>query len=404
MKKIKKLLLSIENTERDLLLLLTIGGLYALGIFLSNTFVNIYLWRQTNDYMTIATYNLAIFTFQAVTFILAGKLAKKIDRVIVLRLGVVFLSFFFITVLILSERAAHYNIMLGSLLGVGYGFYWLAFNVLTFEITEPDTRDFFNGFIGVLESLGGMIAPILAGAIIAKLQTNIGYLTVFSISLTLFILAIVFSMLLKRRKATGKYMLKEVWKEIKHNRNWKNIVFANFFMGMREGVFVFVITIWIFVATNSELALGMFHLVLNIMSLIAYLLLSKYLRYHHRLQALFIGSILISFSIFILMNELSFLMFVFYAIIIGTAFPLLNVPFSSLTYDVIGKSKNINDWRIEYIVVFELFINFGRMLSIVVLITMYVMFSEEIIMWILVVFSQAYIGLYLLMRKVITIS
>ncbi len=404
MKKIKKLLLSIENTERDLLLLLTIGGLYALGIFLSNTFVNIYLWRQTNDYMTIATYNLAIFTFQAVTFILAGKLAKKIDRVIVLRLGVVFLSLFFITVLILSERAAHYNIMLGSLLGVGYGFYWLAFNVLTFEITEPDTRDFFNGFIGVLESLGGMIAPILAGAIIAKLQTNIGYLTVFSISLTLFILAIVFSMLLKRRKATGKYMLKEVWKEIKHNRNWKNIVFANFFMGMREGVFVFVITIWIFVATNSELALGMFHLVLNIMSLIAYLLLSKYLRYHHRLQALFIGSILISFSIFILMNELSFLMFVFYAIIIGTAFPLLNVPFSSLTYDVIGKSKNINDWRIEYIVVFELFINFGRMLSIVVLITMYVMFSEEIIMWILVVFSQAYIGLYLLMRKVITIS
>lgn len=404
MKKIKKLLLSIENTERDLLLLLTIGGLYALGIFLSNTFVNIYLWRQTNDYMTIATYNLAIFTFQAVTFILAGKLAKKIDRVIVLRLGVVFLSLFFITVLILSERAAHYNIMLGSLLGVGYGFYWLAFNVLTFEITEPDTRDFFNGFIGVLESLGGMIAPILAGAIIAKLQTNIGYLTVFSISLTLFILAIIFSMLLKRRKATGKYMLKEVWKEIKHNRNWKNIVFANFFMGMREGVFVFVITIWIFVATNSELALGMFHLVLNIMSLIAYLLLSKYLRYHHRLQALFIGSILISFSIFILMNELSFLTFVFYAIIIGTAFPLLNVPFSSLTYDVIGKSKNINDWRIEYIVVFELFINFGRMLSIVVLITMYVMFGEEIIMWILVVFSQAYIGLYLLMRKVITIS
>lgn len=404
MKKIKKILLSIENTERDLLLLLTIGGLYALGIFLSNTFVNVYLWRQTNDYMTIATYNLAIFTFQALTFILAGKLAKKIDRVIVLRLGVLFLSLFFITVLILSEQAAYYNIMLGSLLGVGYGFYWLAFNVLTFEITEPDTRDFFNGFIGVLESLGGMIAPILAGAIIAKLQTNIGYLTVFSISLTLFILAIVFSMLLKGRKATGKYMLKEVWKEIKYNRDWKNIVFANFFLGMREGIFVFVITIWIFLVTNSELALGMFHLVLNIMSLIVYLLLSKYLRYHHRLRAMFIGSFLISFSIFILVYDLHYLTFLLYAIIIGSAFPLLNVPFSSLTYDVIGKSHNITAWRIEYIVVFELFINIGRILSIIVLITMYVFFGETIIMWVLVVFSQAYICLYILMRKIKTIS
>ena len=31
-----------ENVNRDLILLLTIGGLYSLGIFLSNTFVNVF--------------------------------------------------------------------------------------------------------------------------------------------------------------------------------------------------------------------------------------------------------------------------------------------------------------------------------------------------------------------------
>src|SRR5690625_509154 len=123
--------------DRDLTLLILIGGLYALGIFLSNTFVNVYLWRQTNDYLTIATYNLAVFVFQPLTFIVAGKLAKKIDRVIVLRLGVTFLSLFFLTVLFLGQQAAYFNILLGCLLGVGYGFYWLAFNVLTFEIKVP---------------------------------------------------------------------------------------------------------------------------------------------------------------------------------------------------------------------------------------------------------------------------
>src|SRR5690625_4812141 len=234
-----------ESMNRDLFILLIIGGLYSLGIFLSNTFVNVYLWRQTNDFITIAMYNLAIFIFQPITFIVAGKLAKKVDRIIVLRLGVTFLSIFFLTVLIIGERAAVFNFLLGCLLGVGYGFYWLAFNVLTFEITEPETRDFFNGFLAGLESLGGMIGPVLAGIIITRLATDVGYTTVFSISLGLFVLAVVCSFFFKRRKAEGKYGLLTVIREVKTNKNWKNVIIANLFQGMREGLFVFVVTIWV---------------------------------------------------------------------------------------------------------------------------------------------------------------
>src|SRR5690625_2170255 len=111
----KTLKFAIKNTQvnRDLIFLLIIGGLYSLGIFLSNTFVNVYLWKQQGDYVTIAIYNLGIFIFQPITFILAGKIAKKIDRVIVLRLGVTFLSLFFLSVLIIGDQATKYNFMLG---------------------------------------------------------------------------------------------------------------------------------------------------------------------------------------------------------------------------------------------------------------------------------------------------
>lgn len=107
----KKFQLSKINIEHDLLFLLIIGGLYALGIFLSNTFVNVYLWKQSGEFHTIAIYNLAIYIAQPLTFILAGKLAKKIDRIIVLRLGVIFLSLFFLCVLIVGEKVATYNFM-----------------------------------------------------------------------------------------------------------------------------------------------------------------------------------------------------------------------------------------------------------------------------------------------------
>lgn len=183
----------IKQKNFDLVLLLIIGGFYSLGMFLSNTFVNIYLWRQSHDLMIISIYNISIYIFQLITFILAGRIAKNIDRIVVLRMGVIILSLFFLTVLILGTSAAKYYILLGSILGVGYGFYWLAFNVLTFEITEPETRDFFNGFLGVLQSVAGMIGPLLAGFIIAKMAANTGYTIIFLSSFILFIGAIVLS-------------------------------------------------------------------------------------------------------------------------------------------------------------------------------------------------------------------
>src|SRR5690625_2540101 len=347
----------IQNNQainKDLTLLLTIGGLYSLGIFLSNTFVNVYLWRQSNDFITIALYNLAIFVFQPITFIVAGKLAKKIDRIIVLRLGVTFLSVFFLTVLIIGKNAATFNILLGCLLGVGYGFYWLAFNVLTFEITEPETRDFFNGFMGGLESLGGMVGPLLAGIIISKMTTNIGYMTVFSISLGLFVLAVVSSFFLKRRKASGKYELKKVFQRFLPDANWRNVLLANLCQGLREGIFVFIITIWVFIITNSEFAVGIFNLVFCGVSFVFYMIVSKIIYPKIRKRAILMGSIIISLSVYILVFHFSIVTALLYALVIGVAYPIINVPLSSSAFDVIGNSINAKELRIEYVVTLEL--------------------------------------------------
>ncbi|MCY7457952.1 MFS transporter, partial [Bacillus safensis] len=79
MSRLKKMFGDMDVTK-DLLLLLTIGGLYALAIALSNTFVNVYLWKQSGKFTDLAIYNLAIVVLQPITFLFAGRLAKKIDR------------------------------------------------------------------------------------------------------------------------------------------------------------------------------------------------------------------------------------------------------------------------------------------------------------------------------------
>jgi MFS transporter, YQGE family, putative transporter len=400
MSKVKKLLGDIELTK-DLTLLLIIGGLYSLSIALSNTFVNIYLWKQSGELSDLGLYNLSIVIAQPLTFILAGRWAKKVDRVIVLRIGVIFLALFYVTVLLVGTKASDYLLLLGVLLGIGYGFYWLAYNVLTFEITEPETRDFFNGFLGILTSVGGMIGPIAAGFIISRLEEFTGYTVVFGISLGLFSVAVFMSFFLKRRPAHGRYWFQRILTERKHDKNWRMITNAHFFQGLREGVFVFIVSVFVFIATDSEMALGTFGLINSGIAFVAYFLASRMLKKEFRKRAILIGGLMLYVAIFLIVFEPTYYRLLLYAALIAVAYPLLLVPYMSMTYDVIGRGWKAAEMRIEYIVVREIFLNLGRIVSILMFLGAITLFNEEkSIPVILVILGSGHAFIYLFIRQV----
>ncbi|MEH7111934.1 MFS transporter [Neobacillus niacini] len=395
-----KLLGEVQLTK-DLSLLLIIGGLYSLSVALSNTFVNIYLWKQTGEYSDLALYNLSIVILQPLTFILAGRWAKKVDRVKVLRIGVSFLAVFYLMVLITGKNASTYLLLLGSLLGIGYGFYWLAYNVLTFEITEPETRDFFNGFLGILGSIGGMIGPIAAGFIITRFEKFTGYSIVFGISLALFALAVFLSFSLKPRPANGKYCFKRILDERKHNENWRLITNAHFFQGLREGTFIFIISVFVYLSTGSELALGTFGLINSGISFIAYYAASRLIKKNKRKKAILLGGIILYLAVLLIVWDINYIKLLIYAAMIAVAYPILLVPYMSTTYDIIGTAWKAAEMRIEYIVVREIYINMGRIVSILSFLAAVTWFDEKQSIPILLLFLGAgHSFIYFFIRKV----
>lgn len=376
MSKLQKVIGDVD-INKELVLLLAVSGLYSLSIALSNTFVNVYLWKQSGEFIDLGIYNLSIVIMQPLAFIFAGRLAKKVDRVIVLRLGVIFLAIFFLSVLIIGGAAAKFLILLGGTLGIGYGFYWLAFNLLAFEISEPETRDFFNGFFGVMNSLAGMVGPIIAGFIISRLKNATGYTTIFTISLILFAGAVVLSFFFKRRPADGDYLIKKIFKERKNDKNWRLLTNAHFFQGFREGTFAFVVNVFVFIATGSELALGTFGLINSSVAFLVYYLATRLIKKTKRKNFILIGGIILYLSIFILLFDLTYQKLLIYAVLIAIGYPMLLVPYSSLTYDVIGRAWNAAKARIEYIVVKEIFLNSGRIVSILGFIIAVTFFDEK---------------------------
>lgn len=389
------------GAKKDLQLLLLIGGLYSLSVALSNTFVNVYLWKQSGQIIDIAVYNLSVVLFQPITFVFAGRLAKKVDRIIVLRLGVSFMALFYLTVLLVGTRATDFLFLLGALLGIGYGFYWLAFNVLTFEITEPDTRDFFNGVLGALHSFGGMIGPILSGFIISRLEKFTGYTIIFGLSLLLFTIAVFLSFSLNRRPAHGKYFFIRVWKERKNDKNWRMITRAHFFQGLREGTFMFIISITIFVQTGSELAIGSYGLLNSAVSFIAYFFVSRYIKQPMRKKAILIGGIFLYMGVWLIAFDVTFGKLLVYGAIVAGAYPLLLVPYISLTYDIIGRAKDAAKMRIEYVVVRELFVHLGRIVSVVGFIWLVMSFDlKESLPFYLLIVGAGHLIIYWFVRKI----
>jgi YQGE family putative transporter len=398
--KMKHLLGDVE-VKRDLILLLTIGGLYTLAISLSNTFVNIYLWKQTKNFVNIGLYNLSIVVVQPIMFAVAGKLAKKIDRIVILRCGVSALAVFFIIMLLAGTNASKFILIIGGILGIGYGFYWLAFNLLTFEITEPETRDFFNGFLGLLTSLAGMIGPIVAGFIISNIKKWNGYTFIFFLSLTLFTITVVLSFFLSRRECEGTYELLEVFQERNRNKNWGRITLAHFFQGIREGTFLFVISVYIYIATGSELALGKFGFVSSGVSFLCYYLAARIIKDKMRKKAILLGGVILYAAVYLVVIDVTYTKLLLYAACISIAYPILLVPYNSMTYDVIGRARNAKDLRVEYIVIRELYLNAGRICSVLAFLFAVQFFTaEKSLPMLLSVIGAGHLLIYFVVRNV----
>lgn len=396
----KRFLGDIDLTK-ELTLLLLIGGMYSLSIALSNTFVNIYLWKQSGQFVDLGIYNLTVVILQPLTFILAGRWAKKVDRVIVLRIGVIFLALFYISVLLFGSLAEHYLVILGALLGIGYGFYWLAFNVLTFEITEPETRDFFNGFLGILTSAGGIIGPMLAGFIISRFESFKGYTIVFGLSLFLFAVAVVLSFFLKRRPADGQYLFWRIFQERGNDPNWRRITNAHFFQGIREGTFIFAVSVFVYISTGSEFALGTFGLVNSGIAFISYYIASRVIKKEFRKRAILLGGILLYLAVFLIVFDMTYTRLLIYAGLIAVAYPILLVPYISMTYDVIGTGWKAAEMRIEYIVVRELFLNGGRIVSVLAFIAAVTLFDQDVsIPVLLLLLGAGHSLIYFFIRKI----
>ncbi|RXZ80091.1 MFS transporter [Paenibacillaceae bacterium] len=353
--------------DKQAVLLLAVQGLFGVANALSGTFVPVYLWKASQSFVLIGWFTLFQYVISGLTFWLAGKWVKQQGKMNSLRLGVVVSGLFYLLVLWLGPLSVQYAIPLGMVNGMASGFFWLAFNVVYFEITEPDNRDRFNGWAGLLGSGAGIVAPWISGILITTFAGEQGYRIIFTISLIIFGLAAVISFFLHKREASGKY---EWFHGIRQLRNrklpWRHVFISLMAQGMREGVFMFLIGLMVFVVTQNERKLGSFVLWTSLVGLVSFWLVGRFMKMKNRRWWMLAGVCIITLVILPLFIKFNYMTLLWFGIGTALFLPLYSIPMTSAVFDLIGQSEQNARQREEFIVLRELGLVAGRLVGIII--------------------------------------
>ncbi|WP_281885227.1 MFS transporter [Paenibacillus sp. YYML68] len=392
-----------EPLDAQSKLLLAVNGLFGVGNALSGTFVNVYLWKSRGDFTLIGWFTLVHYFTMALTFWLAGKWVKEHNKMNCLRAGVTISAVFYLLVLLFGERAADNFVLLGAVQGMSAGFFWLAFNVVYFEVTEPGNRDRFNGWAGLLGSGAGMLAPWISGFLITRMESATGYRLIFTISLVVFLIGAAVSFFLKKRETTGTYEWGLSWRCLRNKETaWRKVVLALMAQGVREGVFGFMIALLVYVHTGNEMKLGNYSLISSAVALVFFMLAGRYLKPHRRGRAMLIGASAMVLLILPFFWQVSFTTLLLFGIGVAMFFPLYSIPMTTLVFDLIGKDEESAKRREEYIVLRELSLNAGRLLGTGAFILVVSTTSSPLAMnWLLLAIGSSPLFAYYFMRKAV---
>ncbi|HWO54897.1 MFS transporter [Paenibacillus sp. FSL M7-1455] len=352
------------HLNRQSLLLLAVNGLIVLAGALSGTFLNVYLWKSKQDYAMIGWFTVAQQVAVGLTFWLGGKWVKEYNKMNALRAGIVLSGLFYLFVLWAGPHAVRWIWPLGLLLGIAMGLFWLSFNVVYFEVTDRANRDLFNGWVGLLGSVTGIVGPWFSGLLITWLKGDRGYRVVFTISLAIYGLCVVLSFFLKKRKNGSGYHWMEPIAQLRSKGNpWRLMAPGLIAQGVREGVFAFLIGLLVFVATKQESKLGQFTLITSAISLLTYWLAGKWFKPKFRSAGMLVGALLLWIVIVPLLWKTGYGTLLVFGIGTSVFMPLYILPMISSGFDLMGTSDETVEKRVELVVLRELSLMAGRLLG-----------------------------------------
>jgi MFS transporter, YQGE family, putative transporter len=356
-------------------LLLSIHACFGLATTMSGLFLNLYLWRLSNDLTVNASFILVTFFFGTVSFAVGALLSKKTDRIFSFQIGIGLTALFYLLVILLQEKTASYPMVIGILNGKATGFYWLGYLVLIYDLVDNQSRSQFMGKQMAVFGLVNTLGPAFAGYVISSLNFT-GYNLVFSLSLLLFFTGLILSLRLPKDTSPKKPLyLRLLWRFNKRKTALKPMWFGWLIWGTCEGILAFYPTVILFMTVKNEFLVGISSILFGTVAILSSLWHSRYNnrdREPYTLLIVWLMYFLACIPMILTMNIWTVFIFL---IVNEISKALIGVTYFSFMFRSI-KDLPKSGLRTESMVMREIMLNIGRLLSITTFILLYLVAQE----------------------------
>jgi MFS transporter, YQGE family, putative transporter len=367
--------LVLSHAARKLLLSFTFFEVVEPLIF---SFINAFVFRQTDSFLSVVIYNVGQFIFIPLFFYINGWLMKVFSIKNLYLAGLIGQGLGLLVVFFVPIVGTMQLFLFGCALGIAIGLYWANRNFISLEITSESTRTYFVGLEQIAWMITGLVMPLLIGGVIS-LGDRYGWYQPIVAYQVMGVLGMI--VLLLAGKVLGAIKVDNPQPEFllvtKLSSQWWYVRLAEVSYGVFHGGFMFLPTLMVFKLLGEEGVLGLLQSVAAGCTAVVLYYFSRKLKAEQRL-------VLVSFAILVLMIASISVSWLFtglaaiFLLVIAT--PVNNIRWlgwSPTVMDAIDAQDGgdpVNNYA--YVVDREIFLNVGRLIGVAVFVGIITYFSD----------------------------
>lgn len=364
-----------RRLSREAILTITIHSIFQFGASMAGLFLNLYLWRLTEDLMVNGIYTIISFIMTPIGFAVGGWIAKRKDRLVTYRLGIFMTALFYLIVIIARENVASYYVLFALVSGFAAGLYWIGYLVLMYDVSTDTNRIRYLGLNMVFFNAAGLLGPVLAGTIIGRSENLQGYVLTFLLSFIMFLIAAVVSLRVRTTTMRHKsYYLKLMPLLMRKNTVWLKALFAYLIFGLFQGIMLFLPNILLFQTVGREDVVGYLGVCFSSVIMVTGYIMSRRANDDGAKSYILVSSTLVVIGSMFLVYDVRLWTVIVFMLLFSISNPLALNTINSYYYLLIGTLPLKGQMRNELVVMRETFMNTGRVISVVLLL----IFSQDL--------------------------
>ena len=344
-------------------------------------FMNTLLRRFSSDNSIIYLYNMIFFVFIPVGMSLAVCSVKKKSCIFTMQSSLYLWIGILVTTLslIITKQIGKFWILLALISSLANGCYWIAYYMALTDYTTVENRDVGLSIIGIYTGVANVIVPLIGGYVIKIFDNYTGYIVMFFLAFLVAVFAIIQT---KKLVPTSnavvqkpesvfddpKVHLLTALKSVVSDKIWFFSSMSEFFRGIRDGVFIFLLNLLVFSVSSNEALVGVNAFIAGTINIISNWVLGKLLysdsNKNNKVKLLVVSVAVLSASSFLILLKLN----VWTLIIMTCINAFFTIFIQNITQSVFCLSVQVNEeankLRAESFVLKSGFLAFGRLVGI----------------------------------------